>query len=68
MGSYRNADNAARQANQLKQQGLENVFVINKGGLQRVVIAPFSTKAGAQRYLDDLRRSYLIDGLVTLIR
>lgn len=68
VGSYRNADNAARQANQLKQQGLENVFVINKGGLQRVVIAPFSTKAGAQRYLDDLRRSYLIDGLVTLIR
>ncbi len=68
VGSYRNTDNAARQTNQLKQQGLENVFVINKGGLQRVVIAPFPTKAEAQRYLDDLRRSYLIDGLVTIIR
>ena len=68
IGSYRNAENAARQVEELESKGLSNVFIINSNGFQKVVIAPFPQKAAAQNYLDDLRRSFMIDGLVTMIR
>lgn len=68
VGSYRNAENAARQVEELKSRGLTNVYLMNRNGLQKVVIAAFPKKADAQNYLDDLRRSFLIDGLVTMIR
>lgn len=68
VGSYRNAENAARQVEELQAKGLSNVFIMNANGLQKVVIAPFPQKAAAQNYLDDLRRSFMIDGLVTMIR
>lgn len=68
VGSYRNAENAARQVEELQSKGLSNVFIMNSNGLQKVVIAPFPQKAAAQNYLDDLRRSFMIDGLVTMIR
>ncbi|NRA47748.1 MAG: septal ring lytic transglycosylase RlpA family protein [Phaeodactylibacter sp.] len=68
VGSYRNTENAARQVKALEAQGLNNVFIMNTNGLQKVIIAPFPNKTDAQSYLDDLRRSFLIDGLVTMIR
>jgi rare lipoprotein A len=68
VGAYRNAENAARQVEELKSRGLTNVYLMNRNGLQKVVIAAFPKKADAQNYLDDLRRSFLIDGLVTMIR
>ena len=68
VGSYRNAETAARQVEELQAKGLSNVFIMNSNGLQKVVIAPFPQKTAAQNYLDDLRRSFMIDGLVTMIR
>ncbi|MCR9050234.1 MAG: septal ring lytic transglycosylase RlpA family protein [Phaeodactylibacter xiamenensis] len=68
VGSYRNAENAARQVEELQAKGLSNVFIMDSNGLQKVVIAAFPQKAAAQNYLDDLRRSFMIDGLVTMIR
>ncbi|MEQ8706225.1 MAG: septal ring lytic transglycosylase RlpA family protein [Phaeodactylibacter sp.] len=68
VGSYRNNENAARQVQELQSKGLTNVFIMNANGLQKVIIAPFPQKAEAQNYLDGLRRSFLMDGLVTMIR
>ncbi len=68
VGSYRNAENAARQVEELQAKGLSNVYIMNANGFQKVVIAAFPQKAAAQNYLDDLRRSFMIDGLVTMIR
>ena len=68
VGSYRDKDNAARQVEALKAKGLNGIYIMDRNGLQKVVIAPFPKKADAQKYLDDLRRSFMIDGLVTMIR
>lgn len=67
LGSYSNASNANRQAEDLRKKGFKNAYVWKQGGFNRVVLASFAEKNDAQRQLDDLRRQHLMDGMIFML-
>lgn len=67
LGSYSNASNANRQAEDLRKKGFKNAYVWQQGGFSRVVLASFAEKNDAQRQLDDLRRQHLMDGMIFML-
>jgi len=68
VASFRNMDNASRQVKELEQKGLSNIFLMQRGGLNKVVIAAFPNKFAAQQYLDRLKQQYYVDGIVIMLR
>lgn len=68
LASYRDLDNAQRQANALTQQGLPRVFLRQdtKTGttLFKVVTGFFESRPHARAYLDQLKTKYLLDGYI----
>ncbi|MCB0572735.1 MAG: septal ring lytic transglycosylase RlpA family protein [Phaeodactylibacter sp.] len=68
LGSYQSLDNAMRQARELQGRNIGNLHIWQKPGLYKVVVATFSSKAGAQQYLATLRSQHMMDGLVVLLR
>ena len=68
IASFKNIDNAKRQVVEIKQKGINDVYLMQKSGLNKVVIAAFDNKFAAQQYLDRLRQQYMIDGIVVMLR
>lgn len=68
VASFRNMDNASRQVRELEQKGLSNIFLMQRGDLNKVVIAAFPNKFAAQQYLNQLRQQYYVDGIVIMLR
>lgn len=68
LGSYLSMENAMRQASELQARGIGNLYIWQRQGMNKVVVATFSSRAGAQDYLSSLRSQYMMDGLVVLLR
>lgn len=67
LASYKNTDNAQRQVQQFQDKGLNNLYIWRKGGYNKIIIAIFPTKTSAQQYLESVRRTHQIDGLVVKV-
>lgn len=68
LASYEDGANAVSSVNQLMKQGLQHVYIWEKDGKNRVVVARFQDKASAAEYLNTLRQKYLLDGIVVQLR
>ena len=68
LASYDEGAHAVSYTEQLLKQGVQHVYIWQKDGKNRVVIARFSDKANAAGYLDNLRRQYLLDGIIVQLR
>ncbi|MCB0581379.1 MAG: septal ring lytic transglycosylase RlpA family protein [Phaeodactylibacter sp.] len=68
LASYRQLGNAGSQLRQLGQRGVQNLYIWQKGGYYKVLIAPFASKSSAADHLEQLRRQHLQDGIVVRIR
>ncbi|MCO6475949.1 MAG: septal ring lytic transglycosylase RlpA family protein [Phaeodactylibacter sp.] len=68
LASYEDGANAVSNANQLLKQGLQHVYIWQKDGRNRVVIARFQDKASATEYLNTLRQQYLLDGIIVQLK
>ena len=68
LASYDEGANAVSYVNQLLKQGLQHAYIWEKDGMNRVVIARFQDKASATDYLNELRRQYLLDGIVVQLK
>jgi rare lipoprotein A len=68
LSSFKNIDNANRQVLAIQEKGINDVYLMQKGGLNRVVIAAFPNKFAAQQYLDRLRQQYYMDGIIIMLR
>ena len=68
LASYTNLNNARNQLRQLENQGIQNLYLWQKGGYYKIVIASFASKNAAAAYLDQLKRQHLQDGLVVKLR
>ncbi|MCB9292235.1 MAG: septal ring lytic transglycosylase RlpA family protein [Lewinellaceae bacterium] len=68
LASYDEGANAVSYVNQLLKQGLQHAYIWEKDGVNRVVIARFQDKASATDYLNELRRQYLLDGIVVQLK
>lgn len=68
LASYRQLDNAGSQLRQLGQRGVQNLYIWQKGGYYKILIAPFASKSSAAGHLEQLRRQHLQDGIVVRIR
>jgi rare lipoprotein A len=68
LASYKNADNAQRQIKQLEDRGLNSLYIWQKDGFDKVIIAIFPTQMGAQQYLENIRQSHQVDGLIVKVR
>lgn len=68
LGSYLSLENAMRQARELQARGIGNLYIWQRQGMNKVVVATFSSRAGAQDHLSSLRSQYMMDGLVVLLR
>jgi rare lipoprotein A (peptidoglycan hydrolase) len=68
LASFKNLDNATRQVQDIRNKGIKDVYLMKKGGLNKVVIATFPNKFAAQQYLDRLRQQHLMDGIVIMLR
>lgn len=69
VGSYTVYDNAERQAENLRNSGVNNTFIkesysASGAMLYRVVIGSFPSRADATNFLQRLRTSYIADGIV----
>ena len=68
LASYDNGANAVNSVNQLLQRGIEPAYIWQKDGMNRVVIARFMDKSSAADYLDNLRRQFLLDGIIVQLK
>jgi len=68
LASYQEVGNAVSNVNELRQRGLQDAYVWQKDGKNRVVIASFPDKESAMRYLYGLRQQHLLDGIVVKIQ
>ena len=68
LASYADGAHAVSNVNQLLKQGVQHVYIWEKDGNNRVVIARFSDKTSATDYLNNLRQQYLLDGIVVQLR
>ncbi len=64
LASFKKAENAVEQIEKLKAQGIENTYIWQKDGNNRVVVASFPDKASAGRYLDEMKRRYKTNGII----
>lgn len=69
LGSYTEFSNAERRVVALQREGFNQVYVYPQtredgSTLNKVIIAPFVSAAEAQQFLERLRASYQMDGLV----
>ncbi|MCO6475948.1 MAG: septal ring lytic transglycosylase RlpA family protein [Phaeodactylibacter sp.] len=64
LASFKKVENAVEQIEKLKAQGIENTYIWQKDGNNRVVIASFPDKASAGRYLDEMKRRYRTNGII----
>lgn len=64
LASYQNMDNASRHVLDLQGKGLNDVYLLQRGGFNKVVIAAFPTQIAAKQYLVQFRQQYQMDGLV----
>lgn len=68
VGSYGVYDNAERQVEKLRQEGVSNTYIKesfnSNGRLYRIIIGSFSSRNAASEYLQGLRNRYLADGIV----
>ena len=68
LASYEDAALAVNNVNQLLNQGVQHVYIWEKDGNNRVVIARFNDKANAAEYLRSLKQQYLLDGIIVQLR
>ncbi|MCB0550131.1 MAG: septal ring lytic transglycosylase RlpA family protein [Phaeodactylibacter sp.] len=68
LASYDDGANAVNYLNQLLKQGLQHIYIWQKDGKNRVVVARFQDKAAASDYLNTLRQQYLLDGIVIQLK
>lgn len=68
LASYKEGVNAVSNANKLQQLGLRNIYIWQKDGNNRVVAASFPDKGSADSFLADIRRQYLVDGIIVQLR
>lgn len=68
LASYENGANAVSNANQLLKQGVEHVYIWQKDGRNRVVVARFQDKSSAAEHLYTLRQQYLLDGIIVQLK
>ena len=68
LASYEDGTLAVNNVNQLLKQGVQHVYIWEKDGNNRVVIARFNDKANAAEYLRNLRQQYLLDGIIIQLR
>ena len=68
LASFKNMDNATRQVQDIRNKGIKDVYLMKKGGLNKVVIATFPNKFAAQQYLDRLRQQHLMDGIIIMLK
>ncbi|MCB9352498.1 MAG: septal ring lytic transglycosylase RlpA family protein [Lewinellaceae bacterium] len=64
LASFKKVESSVEQIEKLKAAGVENAFIWQKDGNNRVVIASFPDKASAARYLDAFKRRYKQNGIV----
>ncbi len=68
LASYEDGANAVSNANQLLKQGVEHVYIWQKDGRNRVVVARFQDKSSAAEHLYTLRQQYLLDGIIVQLK
>lgn len=72
LASYRSFDNAQRQLQKLKQEGLATAYLLessNSGGkLYKVLNGPFIDKVTAYNELQRYKKDLLLDGIVILLK
>lgn len=68
LASFKNMDNATRQVQDIRNKGIKDVYLMKKGGFNKVVIATFPNKFAAQQYLDRLRQQHLMDGIIIMLK
>ncbi|MCB0567946.1 MAG: hypothetical protein KDD01_26540 [Phaeodactylibacter sp.] len=68
LASYEDGTLAVNNVNQLLKRGVQHVYIWEKDGNNRVVIARFNDKANATEYLQGLRQQYLLDGIIVQLR
>lgn len=68
LASYSNLQNARNQLDQLGQRGMQNLYLWEKSGYYKIVIAPFASKGAAAAHLEQLKRQYLQDGIVVRLK
>ncbi|MCB9049836.1 MAG: septal ring lytic transglycosylase RlpA family protein [Lewinellaceae bacterium] len=64
LASFKKVENAVEHIEKMKGQGVENAYIWQKDGNNRVVIASFPDKASAGRYLDAFKRKYKANGII----
>lgn len=64
LASFKKVENAVEHIEKMKGQGVENAYIWQKDGNNRVVIASFPDKASAGRYLDAFKRRYKANGIL----
>lgn len=64
LASFKNVENAVTHIQKLQGGGVQNAYIWQKEGNNRVVIASFPDKASAGRYLDAFKRQYKVNGIV----
>lgn len=69
LGSYEKYANAERHVLGLQKKGFNNVFLLKEqrqgdSPLNRVIIAPFTSLASAEQYVDDLRQVHQMKALI----
>ncbi len=67
LASLTREENAISFVDRLRERGISDVYIWKKEGNNRVVIAPFPSKGGAESYLETLKQQYSQKGIVTFI-
>ena len=68
LASYSNLDNARNQLQRLQQHGMQNLYIWQRDGYYKILIASFASKKSAAAYLEQLRSQKLQDGIVIKIK
>ena len=64
LASFKKVEGAVGHLQKLQGNGVENAYIWQKDGNNRVVIASFPDKASAARYLDAFKRRYKLNGII----
>ena len=64
LASFKKVEGAVEQIEKLNEAGVENAYIWQKDGNNRVVVASFPDKVSATRYLDAFKRRYKQNGIV----
>ncbi|MCB0582020.1 MAG: septal ring lytic transglycosylase RlpA family protein [Phaeodactylibacter sp.] len=64
LASFKKVENAVEHLEKMKANNIENAYIWQKDGNNRVVIASFPDKVSAGRYLDALKSRYRMNGIV----